>query len=398
VTLVETIVAAAIIAIVAVSIVTAFTVILNSRERINSSKADAESVESQIAHGEAPASSVDLVLRLPGGFELKSTADTYTDGQFSYTVLEGTDPLPPVVETVWVFGHGAKELGSASNETNKAGIGKALIYTVPKDGYYRLETWGARGGDGRGPEDLGGKGGYAAGTIWLSEGTELYLQIGGGGIQGDGRAGGYNGGGDAARRASITGHKMSSGGGGTDIRILADNIYNRLIVAGGGGGSGDNHGLNPGRDESGGNGGGAFGGDGSGDGPNVYGRGATQSQGGASGTQDADPTYGAGKFFQGGSTKERKVNTTGGGAGGGWYGGGAGTYCGAGGGSGWVFTAANFNAWNDSTNKSKYVLDDYGATYYLSDAINVSFGEVGYVEHPGGPDKQGGFVRISLYR
>lgn len=97
-------------------------------------------------------------------------------------------------------------------------------YTVPVDGYYRLQVWGAQGGGG----SYGGKGGYATGTILLMQGEKLSIYVGG---QGYGKTGGYNGGGQAS-----TYNSDGSGGGATDIRINGKELSNRIIVAGGGGG------------------------------------------------------------------------------------------------------------------------------------------------------------------
>lgn len=98
-------------------------------------------------------------------------------------------------------------------------------------GRYRLETWGAQGGQGW--EHSGKLGHYVTGEITLTSSTTLYLYIGGagqsrgnGGWNGGGN--GYNGGGDAS----------GGGGGATDIRMNGTSLSNRIIVAGGGGGGG----------------------------------------------------------------------------------------------------------------------------------------------------------------
>lgn len=105
--------------------------------------------------------------------------------------------------------------------------GSAKSITLPK-GKYRLECWGAQGGY-RNSSTYGGKGGYSAGTITLTEKTLIYLYSGGAGNTGK-TAGGFNGGG---KRQGYNG-----GGGGSDIRIGTDSLYARVIVAGGGGSDG----------------------------------------------------------------------------------------------------------------------------------------------------------------
>lgn len=106
--------------------------------------------------------------------------------------------------------------------------GSAKSITLPK-GKYRLECWGGQGGY-RNSSTYGGKGGYSAGTITLTEKTLIYLYSGGAGNTGK-TAGGFNGGG---KRQGYNG-----GGGGSDIRIGTDSLYARVIVAGGGGSDGN---------------------------------------------------------------------------------------------------------------------------------------------------------------
>lgn len=177
--------------------------------------------------------------------------------------------------------------------------------TLPP-GRYRLRLWGAKGGADQGGD--GCSGGYAEGILTLYEPTTLYIYIGG---QGKGAAtntgGGFNGGGNAGGYGS-----SGAGGGASDVRLRIDSLYSRVIVAGGGAGSGvtaasiNNYGW----------GGGLEGG------PNNAG-------------QKAGQTYGY-AFGQGG---HRGAANDGGGGGGGWYGGYAATadHSGAGG-SGYVFT------------------------------------------------------------
>lgn len=101
-------------------------------------------------------------------------------------------------------------------------------------GTYVLEVWGAQGGY-RNSANYAGKGGYAKGTLTLTENTQAYIYAGGQGGKVTTSTtttnnGGFNGGG---KRYAYTG-----GGGASDIRLLQDSLYARVIVAGGGGSDG----------------------------------------------------------------------------------------------------------------------------------------------------------------
>ena len=128
-------------------------------------------------------------------------------------------------------------------------------YTVPYNGTYKLETWGASGGSVTysGSTYRGGYGGYSTGTIWLSAGTTLYINVGGMGASSSESgitniAGGYNGGGYARQNENTT-LRAAGGGGATHIATaagllssLSSNKGSILIVSGGGAGA---YGYNP---------------------------------------------------------------------------------------------------------------------------------------------------------
>ncbi len=196
--------------------------------------------------------------------------------------------------------------------------GDVQSYTVPLTGTYKLEVWGAQGGD---DGSRGGYGGYSFGTVKLSQNNILYITIGGKGSTGAGSGGGYNGGGNA-------GGIGTSGGGGGATCVTSNNkgilsAFNSFksevfIVAGGAGGAG-----------CGGNGeysptiGGSGGGMAGGSGYNCSG-----------GTQTTGYEFGQGQ--------NRNANGDGGGGGGGWYGGYSATADGAGaGGSGYIGGVTN---------------------------------------------------------
>jgi type II secretory pathway pseudopilin PulG len=390
-TLVEVIVAAVIISIVSLTVFSVFSVIINSEKRDLDNRTDAESVESQIATGKDPASRADIALTLPGGFDLEASADTYVDGRSSYTLIEGSK-APEMPQ--YSLGDGADLIGGR----NTGPVGGSIAYVVPSDGYYHLEAWGADGGAGYSEiDDPGGKGGYAAGVVWLDKGVTLYLYVGGAGTTGNGAKGGYNGGGNASTYAGegTGGRSIGSGGGGTDISVLVNDNNNRILSAGGGGG-GANYVTNPQHTytERGGNGGGVTGGDGK-----TYtdrnGKGATQTRGGAGAPSATDPngTTGAGRFYGGGhgptkNSPNYPKGASGGGGGGGWFGGGAGAWAGGGGGSGYVLTRHSYKPPGYFPEHPRFWFEE-------STVVNVSIDQAGYVPHPGGSTARGGLVCIT---
>lgn len=112
--------------------------------------------------------------------------------------------------------------------------GSVQTWTVPSSGRYKLEVWGAEGGNGynQGPA---GKGGYSVGEIDLKVGDKLHVYVGGqGGTYLNENKGGWNGGGNGNGNSGAWG---GGGGGATDIRTGTD-LNSRIIVAGGGGGGG----------------------------------------------------------------------------------------------------------------------------------------------------------------
>ena len=154
-------------------------------------------------------------------------------------------------------------------------------------GVYKFELWGAQGRN-RG-STYGGLGGYAEGNIKLSADTDIYISVGQMGLYEASRS--FGGGG-----AAHTGINFGTGGGGaSDIRIGGDTLYDRVLVAGGGGG------CTPGY--SGGGGGGLSGVTGSG-------TGGSQTEGGIQ----------LGEFGLGGNG----TSTARAAGGGGWFGGGRG--------------------------------------------------------------------------
>ena len=127
-------------------------------------------------------------------------------------------------------------------------------------GTYKIELWGAQGGDARYQNtdtlipESGGKGAYVSGIIHMVGTTKMFLYIGGKGADqtetGYNRTspGGFNGGGNGGVDLSDTDHgeNGAGGGGSTDLRMYKDDslkaLKSRIIVAGaGGGGCSTNH-------------------------------------------------------------------------------------------------------------------------------------------------------------
>lgn len=134
---------------------------------------------------------------------------------------------------------------SSGDSQSYSYTGGVQSFTIPANGIYKLEVWGAKGGA---IYDNGGKGGYSIGYKALKAGDVLYVCVGGKGSSGSSTYsvnGGYNGGGNG-RAAGEDRVGVGGGGGATHIAkgttnrgVLANykNYQNEvLIVAGGGGG------------------------------------------------------------------------------------------------------------------------------------------------------------------
>ncbi|HPF83198.1 MAG TPA: glycine rich domain-containing protein [Bacilli bacterium] len=204
-------------------------------------------------------------------------------------------------------------------------------FEVPCYGTYKLETWGAQGGQAD-ETHIGGYGAYAKGEIFLEKNDTLFVNVGGTGVttttSGEG-VGGYNGGGNSLP-TGVSGGR-GSGGGATSI-TLSEGLLSKfendkdsvIIVAAGGGGGGSYSASYYG---FGGAGGGITGVDGSAPDASTIGHGATQTTGGLGATMNQVN----GSFGQG--AKGGNPNGWGGaGGGGGFYGGGSAANNGAGGG------------------------------------------------------------------
>jgi hypothetical protein len=182
------------------------------------------------------------------------------------------------------------------------------VFTVPTGvSSVRVTATGASGGGSTGY--AGGRGAYVASMVSVQPGEHLFINVGGPGDNPNS----YNGGGDwlgGSNDGSV--YPNGFGGGATDLRTtsaaVANSLYSRLVIAGGGGGAG--------LTAAGGDAGSAASGDagsaGSGD---KAGGGGTSTSGGAAGGPNARP----GQFGAGGRGFDAGAS-----GGGGYFGGGGG--------------------------------------------------------------------------
>ena len=232
-----------------------------------------------------------------------------------------------------------------NNEWTFDYTGSVQTFTAPAAGYYKLEVWGAQGGDSDSTnQHYGGKGGYSYGVYQTNANSNLYVVVGGAGLNGSNNdktyySGGYNGGGSAYQENGGAG----SGGGATHIATrtgllssLSSYQSSVLIVAGGGGGGGGSD-ANDSDSTDGGNGGGISGSNANDTSDATGGKGGSQTTGGAHGVEGTSTDDGDnGSFGLGGNTINGNGGNddSGGGGGAGWYGGGCGSDGGTGGGGG----------------------------------------------------------------
>ena len=121
-------------------------------------------------------------------------------------------------------------------------------YKIKESGYYRIQCWGANGGNSttNGKTGaLGGNGGYTSGVIFLEKGEKIYIYVGGHGedaVAKKDSPNGYNGGGLGTWDHEDD-EAAGAGGGATDIRLVAndwdnfESLKSRIMVAAGGGGA-----------------------------------------------------------------------------------------------------------------------------------------------------------------
>ena len=225
-----------------------------------------------------------------------------------------------------------------TNSTNYSYTGSSQTFTPNHDGSYKLEAWGAQGGDGYSGHGIGGYGAYTTGIISLNRNNKVYINVGGSGrtplAVNNKSSGGYNGGGDASGWSNTS---NGSGGGATSITstsglLASTNKEKLLLVAGAGGGGATDCLTEKTGSANGGHAGGIIGSPGqkplNGDGS--YGQGGSQTAGGVNVLLNvARENASSGSYGTGGA------GNSGGGAG--YYGGsGASVWGGAGGGSSYI--------------------------------------------------------------
>lgn len=242
--------------------------------------------------------------------------------------VEGDFIVPEWIDTVYDFQY----------------TGSYTPFTIPADGIYEFEVWGAKGGDATNGTLVGegGLGGHAKGYKKMTKGEKIYIYNGEHPATATAStSGGDNGGGSGYTYSSNKSYG-AAGGGATSIMTRSGTIcsssssssqsnnYTKryeeiLIIAGGGGGGGV---TSAGVANAGGNGGGDRGGDGS---------------NGALGGRQISTGSNEYTNFGIASSPSSSSSTTYSGGGGGFF---AGTYDyrgeSAGGGSGWVGGVAAF--------------------------------------------------------
>ncbi|MBX2934320.1 MAG: proprotein convertase P-domain-containing protein [Ferruginibacter sp.] len=207
-------------------------------------------------------------------------------GNIPSFIAQNNTSVPQVanITVTPTFGTGGVQMTQTFNYT-----GAVQTWVVPAGvTSINIKAWGAQG-NSNAVSVVGGLGGYADGTLAVTPGSTLYINVGGGGTQSI--TGGFNGGGDAGTSPCSTA-QGGGGGGASDVRVGANTLASRTIVAAGGGGAGGNRSAGCGRGTGGGGGGGYYGGGGAAAWPfasTVLPTGGTQTAGGIGGTS----TYGS---------------------------------------------------------------------------------------------------------
>lgn len=123
--------------------------------------------------------------------------------------------------------------------------GEETKFKIPCDGTYKLETWGAQGGNYNSSLS-GGYGAYAVGNVELSHSTDIYINIGGQGSVTNSSPnqvakGGYNGGGNGMNNPTTDARIATGGGGATHLALKSgllssfENDLDKLLIVSAGG-------------------------------------------------------------------------------------------------------------------------------------------------------------------
>ena len=143
-----------------------------------------------------------------------------------------------------LFSMGESKVKAAAETYKYSYTGEYQEFIAPMNGRYRIQLWGAQGGD-YDSTLFGGLGGYTEGEISLLKGTKLYIYVGGQASSSSTNLyGGWNGGGNVPAGKDKDGR---AGGGATDIRTVPttskgtwnvkESLASRIMVAAGGGGA-----------------------------------------------------------------------------------------------------------------------------------------------------------------
>ena len=274
------------------------------------------------------------------------TTSNHTNGTYTFTNAGATGREGPTQAQVNASYSGTNLAGSVT--INTQGIQE---WTVPASGTYRIEAWGAKGGNGTDPyaggigQNSPGKGAYLAGNFALTSGELIKILVGQVGESASGDGGGGGGGGTFVIKGSTTPLVVAGGGGGGGGRSNQHGVNASLSTSGT---SSANNTGSPGQSGQGGSGGGESWGSGGG--------GGFLGDGGNGG----NPATGGHSFSNGGTGGQKKstypaVGGFGGGGGVAYSGGGGGGYSGgAGGPSGEPYAAGggggSYNSGSDQTN------------------------------------------------
>ena len=145
-----------------------------------------------------------------------------------------TVTAPEVKSTTYVIRYTKEDVDYEFDYSYKGDYEK---FIAPYTGTYKMELWGASGGNPTSDQYPLGAGAYTSGEINLTKDQELYVYVG---SMSTSATGGYNGGGNGY---GYENYGMGYGGGGaTDIRVVsgnwndAESLRSRIMVAAGGGG------------------------------------------------------------------------------------------------------------------------------------------------------------------
>ena len=244
--------------------------------------------------------------------------------------------------------------------------GGIQTYTIPHNGVYKLEVWGASSAY----SSYSANGGYSKGYKEFKKGTILYIACGG---KPNNRTGGFNGGGTGGAKNGNN-YDGIGGGGATHIALVDGTLASigkttfdqqGLIVAGGAGGR-----SQPQSWMNGGSGGGTSGGSG----------GGAQYGTAAGGSQTSGYAFGRGGNGRNGGYDLSYGSDGNGGGGGGYYGGyaktasGAHTNCGGGGGSGWIGGVTSYDGDDATTSNGANSGNGYAVITLIKKKVTTMLG------------------------